>query len=79
MATVNSGLHIKYRGGSRGSQISHATNVKKRHMKKIWIKILKLFLTQRANAFLHSDQTINSITLQHVNFDQFLHTEPAID
>jgi hypothetical protein len=63
----------------RGSQISHATNVQKRHMKNIWIKVLKLFPTHRANASLHSDHAINSITLQHVNFNQFLQIEPAID
>ena len=29
---------LKSRGGSRGSQISHATNVKKRHIKKFGLR-----------------------------------------
>jgi hypothetical protein len=35
-----------YRGGSRGSQISHATNVKKRHIKKFGLRFLNFFPAQ---------------------------------
>ena len=33
---------LQVRGGSRGSQMSHATTVKKSHVKKFWVKVFKL-------------------------------------
>jgi hypothetical protein len=69
--------HASDRGGSRGSQISHATNVKKAY-KKFWTKVFEFFPSANTSFYFWS-RNQNSITLQHINFDQFLHIEPAID
>jgi hypothetical protein len=69
--------HASDRGGSRGSQISHAPNVKKAY-KKFWTKVFEFFPSANTSFYFWS-RNQNSITLQHINFDQFLHIEPAID
>ena len=48
------------RGGSRGSQISHATNVKKRHIKKFGLRFLNFFPAQ-ALLFI-SDHAIKTLS-----------------
>ena len=48
------------RGGSRGSQISHATNVKRRHIKKFGLRFMNFFPAQ-ALLFI-SDHAIKTLS-----------------